>query len=343
MTQITDLYGQIGGNLDSLPGLLNGENSQSLPEQFSRIRDLETSIDVEDSGDEAIPYQIDDYPRNEIIRDMLAVFDPGSFPKDYRPDLVANAPTRDTAFRELFVPRDLAATIFKLASHDGAFYKRLRKLLTRDFCALQTFQHLGSKARALLDQLDAFFRLGPTAAKPLSVSECAKQLRIIVEQIRVYKNNSGNIGPAAMRKAAEVLVQILTNVCDWDRDLFSEITWPRTGPYRIDPEDDDDRNLYINLIGDPPEYDDSEPWVNNDFVIDVLSDIPPNEWKHLYERLTMIRDLIVRNGFANDSYLGELDKLLSQYPESYDDPTSGPSQRRRPTDLERESQRRRLA
>ena len=287
---------------------------------------------------------------------MLSIFSIGSYPTTYRSDLFSDAPTSDTPFEELFVPQDLDATIYRLASYDKVFYKHLRGLLTRDRCALQTFHNLGIKARSFLDRLNRFYKDGPNGpapVTPISISQCGEALRLIVEQIRVYKNQRGHLGAfgqAVLRKAAEVLVQILASVCGFNRDLYAEITWDRTGPYVTTPDDEDDRNLYVYLIGDTPYDEDSEvePWLKNDFILEILEELPPETWNHLYERLTAIRAFIQRDLLEHDwhdhHYLERLDEIVGQTAEIHDDPMSAVrGHSRHPTfDFDRETQRRRL-
>lgn len=333
--QLSELYGLIGQRVESLPDLLNetrGEEAESESDQS----------ETEKTSSFSIPHT-----RKEAVRDMLSVFDPKALPSEYGEHFAEHAPAL-TSETEALVQESLAATIYGIAIRDEVFFRRLRKVVTRDICAGAYFSKQRIKARELMVQLDRFAEEGvsrPLAARDVNVPGCAQGLRLIVDQIcknRDDRTAEGPLGSGVISKLAEYLVDILYEVvCTRNRDIFGRIS------QELSEEDERDHNLFVYLIGNPPPSESSAPMAEeDDFIIDCLRSFPATEWKHLLERLNTIIEAIHEHAPREEraiAYAAKLEDMVREYTTNAFEPTLPPFQRRRPTVTSpRESQRRRL-
>ena len=274
---------------------------------------------------------------------MLSVFDPNILPEKYGEDFASNIPTTFTSYEDLIVLNSLPITIFGLAHHNEVFRRELRNALTRDFCAVQFFEKVATKARETFERFDRYVQFGPRS-DPRSVEGCAHALRQIVKTAAEYKDDRAPLMVSTKSKAAGILVDVLIQVCERNRDIYSEMTWRKTA---VDPEDAGDRNLYVNLIGDPPRYEKQTTEEEEDegedlFFLDSFGTFAPEEWKHLLERLEHALDMIKRNG-APPAFVEKLEDLIEAYRESsLDDDPSRITGKRPALSGERESQKRRV-
>lgn len=187
-------------------------------------------------------------------------------------------------------------------------------------------------------RLDQFVERGPSGApesRDIDVPECARILRLIVHQIckdRDARAAREPLGAVTIKKVAETLVEILTEVvCYRNKDVYED-TWER----HVQEEHKRDRNLYTNLIGDCPTSDISAPLgTGENFVIDRLREFPVLEWSHLLERLTTILDHIHENAPEGErgsmAFAEKLESILREYTSDAFEPSSSSVQRMRPT------------
>ena len=283
MTLLSELYYRIGENLRYLPGQLN------------RSHEEESETESEYSTAERSPAPNDLNARKEIVRDMLSVFDARALPREYGRDFFDAAPSVETSSGHLFVPENLAATIFNLAMHDEIFYRHLRRELNRDFCATKFFQKLARGARVAIERLDNILRTESTGIEQSrqAIGDCAGFLREIVHQIRQNLDSRAPLGSKMVPKVSELLVGILDTVCQ-------------------------DHNLYMELIGAPPRLGPSPAWMSDNFVIDVLFDRPPNEWEHLVENLHTILERLLQYE-APVNYVRKLEGRMREYDDDIHD------------------------
>lgn len=275
--------------------------------------------------------------RKDIVQDILSVFDRNALPEEYLLDLAADAPTTASS-EKLFVPEDLAATIYKTAIHDETFYRRLRRVVTSDICAGSYYSKQHTRAREVMFSLDRYVKNGPSEdpeTPDIDVPECARTLRLIVYQMckdRDMRAAREPLGAPTVKKVAEILVEILTEVvCNRNEDIYEDITWERNLQ-----EHKRNRNLYTCLIGDRPVLNLSAPLGMGDhFVIDQLRNFPVMEWSHLLERLTTILDHIHEDTpdgeRGSSTYATKLEAMLREYTSDAFEPSSSSVQRRRPT------------
>ena len=335
--QLSGLYELIGQRLELLPDLLNrtrGDEAESDSDQS----------DIEETSASSIPYT-----RKEIVRDMLSVFDRKALPSEYKLDFPERAPASTSVTAELYMPENLAATIYGIAIRDDSFFRRLSKVVTRDICAGAYFRKQWTRARELMAHLDRSAELGileSVEGRDSNVPTCARGLRRIVHQIcenRDVRTARGPLRSQIISQAAEFLVDILYEVvCNRNRDIFG-----RTSQELLGEDYGRDHNLFQYLIGSPPRLDSSAPVaMRDDFIIDRLRDFPATEWSHLLERLTTIIDSIHEHAAGQEraiAFAAKLEKMLREYTTDVFEPSSSSVQRRRPTVTSpREHQRRRV-
>ncbi|KAI4285430.1 MAG: hypothetical protein L6R38_000669 [Xanthoria sp. 2 TBL-2021] len=333
LAQISALYGLIGSRLSSLPTLL------------SATRD-EISSDTDDATD-AIGSPAFSDTRAEQVRDMLSVFDTAALPEDYDPGNAST--TAGNEQQNLYVPNNLPATIFQIAVRDGKVFESLRTVITHDICANTHFSKLRTRAREAFARLDSYIENGPSddaETADQDIPRCAKMLRIIVDQICQFRDSRASSGPLSApvkRRVAEILVEILQEVCNRNEDIYYRIGWERE---MADGEPDRNRNLYAYLIDDPPRSNSSTPdWMKETFVIDRLRQTPTDEWRHLIERLTSIVDQMrERMEDEDDPPLAytKLERMIQEYTAEAFEPSSSSVQRRPTLGSHRQRQRRRF-
>lgn len=315
VTQISGLYDLIGQRLGS------------LPEQLNTTRGDDTDSDSDDSATEESYASSNSEARKETVRDMLSVFDPKALPSEYGRDFADDGPATACG-EELFAHRNLAATVYRLAIRDETFYRRLRRVVSRDICASSYFVKQGSRANDVMSKLDRYAEVGPPEtpqSRNVDVRECARTLRLIVHQICVGRDSRASresLGAAVISKVAEILVDVLYEVvCKRNRNIYENSTWTQGAEGH-----ERDRNLYTYLIGNPPRLDlSAPPGMRDDFIIDRLGEFPVNEWSHLVDRLVTIADCI-RENCANEpasvAYATKLRQIIRRYPEASFDPPS---------------------
>lgn len=339
MPDISELYNRIG------------ERIESLPQQLNRLTGDATDSSSENSSTEESHVSRDLNSRQEIVKDILSVFDPKALPGDYGRNFQKDE-IRARVSENLYVPGNLAATIYEIAIRDEAFYRRLRKVVTRDICATSYFSKQQLRARAVMSRLDRFVKSGPSEnpkVKDVDVPECAKSIQLIIHQICTDRDARASKGPleaVTSMNAAEILVDILAEVvCNRDKDVYEGER------ERDDNEPRRNRNLYLYLIGDPPISNVSAPFgMGDDFIIDRLRSFPAMEWSHLLERLTTILDHIVEKSTSEDeaaargskAYARKLESILREYTEEVFEPSTSSGLRRRPTTSPPARQRRRF-
>ena len=308
------------GVITEISGLYDriGERLSSLPELLNGSRGSESDNEEEITA------------RKAAVRDMLSVFDREALPEEYLhniPDIPA-----DTPIDRLFIPGDLGATIYRLAVRDESIYATLDRILHRDICARYYLMKQLRRARQAMLDLDRYADNGPSSnslVHDMDVKECGRTLHRIVWEVCQDRESRISKGPLKLETrtmAPEVLIEILEGVCDHNRDIDSE-------------------NLYAYLISEPPRP--ATPEERRDFVIDQLRDFPPNEWKHLTERLNGIAEYVRQNAphgrHWSIEYALKIDDMVNDYVSDADvfEPSSLSVQRqRRPTlSDERESQR----
>lgn len=238
--------------------------------------------------------------RQDIIRDIMSAFNPSILPEDFRTDLTEST-SRTRTPEQCVVQGDLEATIFRLAIHDDIVFSSLRKAMPAGACANIYFDKILKRCRDILSQFDTYRRTGrkPSSVKRLDVRDVAESLRQEVQ--RIHKNLSDR-EPYGTEGAAEALLTLLQDVSTRNIDAFEDIRWRRVAPAG---EDEDDRNLYEQLIG-------STNTTNNKlFVLEALERLPHGILGQYQGRLNGILTKIEINR-APSIYIRKLKSLLRE-------------------------------
>ena len=267
------------------------------------------------------------------IHDMLSVFDRTALPEEYGEDFEP-VPTLERP-QSLFVANNLAATVYRLAKQDNGVFQRLREVITPDVCAYAHFTKLRERSRQAFTRLDQYVQNGPSGdadSDEQDIPTCARALRLLVAHIcqaHDLRRSNGPLSPNLVTKVAEILVEILQEVCNRNENVYHRIGWEREIP---DDEPDRNRNLYAYLIDDPPPSRGSTPtWMKETFIIDRLRRMPANEWRHLLERLTNILDQMREYASDEDNpptAYAKLDRMIQDYTAEAFEPSSSSVQRR---------------
>ena len=330
ITRASALYGLIGSQLPSLPTVLNASHDELASDS--------------DDAVEAILSPTFPNARADQVRDMLSVFDDLRLPDEFGRYLADVPP--DYTPENFYVPNNLIATIYRLAVRDESVFKRLRRVITHDVCANVHFSKLRARAREAFAGLDTYVENGPSEGNHQDIPRTARTLRSLIDQIchaRNVRTSTGTLSLTVVTKVAEILVEILQEVCNRNEDVYYRIHWDRG---QRDDEPEWNRNLYSYLIDDPPRFSaSSESWMKDTFVVDRLRQMPAVEWRHLIERLTNILDQIREVTPDEDppplAYTN-LEQMIQDYTAEAFEPSSSSVQRRPPLGGQRESQRRRF-
>ncbi|KAI4209443.1 MAG: hypothetical protein LQ351_007629 [Letrouitia transgressa] len=317
-----DIINNISGLYD-----LIGRQMPSLLAQLNSTHDEDES-DTDESNEDSNSSDNNTGERSYLIRDILSVFDGHALSQEFGREF--SELSTMGALPELYVPGNLAATIYRLAVRDEHLYKRLRKTVTHDTCAAVNFTKQGARAREAFRRFDHFVQHGPSEDSPgnsLNVPGCARVLRFTVDRIfqdLESRAQTGPLGSGVYSQVAEILVDILHDVCNRNRDVYDAAS----EPWR-------ERNLYVYLIGDPPKFGSSTPsWMKDSFVVDRLHQIPTDEWKHLFERLANVLEQMHENmpdkGHPPLAYT-KLAEIMQDYTSEAFEPSSS-SMQRRPSD-----------
>lgn len=222
----------------------------------------------------------------EKVRDVLSAFTPTILPEDFRPDIVETTTQARTA-EQCVVQGDFQATIFRLAVHDEGVRSSLCKAMPAGACAAIYFDKIQDHSRRLLADFDRYCATGeiPSAPSspgggPVQVDQVFKELRRSVSRIR---SHIGLRAPYGSEGAAKALVFILDAVSSRHKDPLDGNTWGRTS---FQGEDEDQRNLYLMLIGDPELNVETGAEL---FVISALEALPPSSLYQFIDELRAVR------------------------------------------------------
>ncbi|KAL1994613.1 hypothetical protein VTN49DRAFT_2083 [Thermomyces lanuginosus] len=200
--------------------------------------------------------------REDKVRDIISAFK-DTLPEEFRPDLVERSNQPRTP-EQCVVQGDLEATLFRLAVHDDNVYRSLRKAMPAGACAAIYFDKIRKRCRRILAQFDEYCRTGtlPPGVPSMEARQVAEALRRCVKQIEVNLDMRNSHGT---EDAAETLVSLLLDIAARNIDAFAGSHWRAPQP----GEDEDDNNLYEQLIGQANETD-------GFFILDALDKVPPS-------------------------------------------------------------------
>ena len=273
-------------------------------ELYSRLRELYPSIDHQQS---TLPTVFDTRHLNEdeslavermdALCDVISYFDPLRTPVEFKRDFARNLRV-ELASNDVLVPQSLSATIYRLAFRDDTVNTRLQQIVPPDERAKLYYEKQYHKALEALDKLRQYGERGPLGqnlpanTREMDVPQCARKIRQIVHQMcedREERIEKAPLGTEVAQRLTTLLVMLLERVMHSDGDIYASSTWNRQQSISEHPRE---RNLFIYLIGDPPNNRRAEPWMQDFLILDFLSTFPPNDWMHLIEHLTEIKEII---------------------------------------------------
>ena len=310
------------------------ERQATLPRELNRL-----GVDVPDPDDEL--------PVPDILNDILASFYDDMIPSEVNDDFVNKV--SHVSPDDILVEGNLPATIYRLALRDDAFCRRLQQLVPREVRAKQYYETQYLRLQVTLQRLNQYAETGPLAGhlprspSDLDVPDCARLLRSIVHQMCEDHDARSAVVPlddAAASQLALILVRLIEEVVHYNKDIYQGAQWNRAQSANEHPRE---RNLFAYLIGDPPyAYSNDDPlynarfpsWEIDHFVIDRLQGFPTDQWIHLFEKLTNIKDKIeefdTREMPTSLQYAGRIDEMLRAYTATVHEPSSSTYQMPRP-------------
>jgi hypothetical protein len=140
-----------------------------------------------------------------------------------------------------------------------------------------------------------------------------------IDEGYVQRVSSGPLrSKEAANKAASALIAILEGVVERNGDAYANTAWKRVS--QNEPEQD--RNLYLRLIGAPLE-------ARGPFVLDALKNIPHEVIRNHLERLSGIAQMLESYG-APQRYRNMLRIIMSQDSRKRSNPEVGGSSSKKP-------------
>ncbi|KAL4868614.1 hypothetical protein BDV12DRAFT_209063 [Aspergillus spectabilis] len=229
--------------------------------------------------------------RTQRVRDILSAFNPDILPEEFRVDLIEDEGVGETGLQshttvpgskmkrtpeQCVVQGDLEATIFRLTVHDDHVFASLCKAMPPGACAAIYFDKVQERIRRLLADFDRYCKnyRAPNEEQPLPRDTCATLLSTLkTHAIHIHKNIHTR-SPHGLQGAAEALITLLEEISIRDKDALDGNPY---GQASFADEDEDQRNLYHQLIWNT----DSEIWnetgASGYFILDALEDLAQME------------------------------------------------------------------
>ncbi|EAW11853.1 uncharacterized protein ACLA_006100 [Aspergillus clavatus NRRL 1] len=277
--------------------LLNDGGSPDLP-RVERLLDGKLEAVAEQLN---CPYVLSQseggMSRSQKVRDIMSAFNAETLSDEFRLDLVESADHSRTP-EQCVVQGDFEATIFRLALHDDAVYSSLCKAMPSGACAAIYFDKVQENSRRLLVEFDHYCQTGqlPEDQISIEVDDVVKQLRRNVNRIQ---QNIVSRAPHGSEGAAKALVILLEDICNRNKDALDGNRWERV---TFDGEDEDQRNLYYQLIGRADE-------TGEFFILETLEKIQPRALDQFGDRLGRILQKVEVNR-APKAYILRLSALV---------------------------------
>lgn len=311
--------------IDSLFPLAARQN-KSLRTRLNTFRGGETD-DEGDSSAEESEDEANLSVRQDELCDIISSFLDNVLPEQFRERYVEDRPAV-VNMAECLVENNLHASLYRLAMRDGHVYRSLQRLVPGNTRALRYYRKQEARAMRAMQMLDEYARRGSLDPRS-SIPQCARTLRAIVHEI--YEDLQRRLAQRSVdRRAGEQSAACLVHVAEEVvqrryRDFFDQYeSLPPGMPYR-------NHSIYAFLISDPPREGRMETWLKDLFVIDRL---PQTQWIQLYDRLDAIshdvREATNAGEPAAVEYTDRITRLLDEYNQTIDDPSSSSTQPRMP-------------
>ncbi|KAK2793090.1 hypothetical protein FQN52_002238 [Onygenales sp. PD_12] len=236
--------------------------------------------------------------RPEKVRDLLSAFT-SAMPDEFRTDQAAETISQPRTPEGCVVQRDFEATMLRLAVQDEALYNSLRKAMPSPARAKIFFEKIEARYKKLLSNFDEYRKNGP-----MQVEGAALEIGVVINELHGYvaqiKENIELRAPHSFTTAPDALITLLRDISKLNYDAFEDNNWDRDAP---PTETEDDRNLFLRLIGKPDitgQY----------FILDVLDDLPPCTLKDREDQIKEIMSNIRVSNMSSKAYLQKLQSLL---------------------------------
>ena len=279
---------------NNLATLARGLNTTSY-DDFLIDANEDDSDRSSDSGDEdsdsSLPPRHPD--STEWVIDMLSVFDEERLPEEYAQQVFVQQRLRNIPNPGDIIDRkNLAVTLHGLAIYDKKLRRRLRQVLTKEYCALDFFRKIENRINSGLEGLNV-------STNRNIVGETSALLRRCVDQIPQYIHDRAPFSIRVKRKAVSIIVDLLYRICDCD--------WR---PIGRDQVGDRKRNLFNQLIGNQVKLEpESEPTF---FVLDCLESFVDIEWQARLEQLQSAL-ILLKKAKAPQTYIEKLEAIIEPY------------------------------
>ncbi|KAL2860681.1 uncharacterized protein BJX67DRAFT_375906 [Aspergillus lucknowensis] len=248
--------------------------------------------------------------RTQRVRDILSAFSADVLPGEFRMDLAEDdeddgdeewGTTRRRTPEQCVVQGDFEATLFRLAVHDDGVYASLCKAMPPGACAAIYFDKALERSRKLLADFDRFcLDYGQPGceirANNFTIDSVLEDVQASVDNIH---ENILSRSPHGTLGAAKALVAVLEDISNRNKDALDN---NRHGQTSFANEDEDNRNIYHQLIGKTDE-------TGKYFVLDALGSLSGRDLHQFKDRLRAVLQKNEVNRAPRD-YILKLGALL---------------------------------
>ena len=305
---------------------LIARQNNSLRTRLNTFRGGETD-DEGDSSEEDSEDEASITTRQSELCDILSSFQDSMLPDQFQQKYADGVPAT-LSMQSCLVENDLQASLYRLAMRDSHVYRSLQRLVPGNTRAIRYYKKQEARAVRALQLLDEYAQRGSLNPRD-SIPQCARMLRAIVHEVYEdlqARRDRGSITQRAAEQSAACLVRTVEEVVGRRRrDFFDQYEdLPQGMPWR-------NHSIFAYLISDPPHERRMEGWLRDLFVIERL---PRTQWVQLYDRLDAIaqeiRETVSSNEPAAAEYADRIGRLLLDYNQTIDDPSSSSTQQRMP-------------
>ncbi|GAB7359202.1 hypothetical protein MBLNU230_g5861t1 [Neophaeotheca triangularis] len=202
--------------------------------------------------------------------------------------------------------RQIAAALARASLRDPQLRSELAQAISTPFWARQTATNLRRRSQQIFLQLSRNITYGQ--AHGSDVHDTANNLRSLAGAVRIIVRDCfANLEAPQRRPFVDILVELVTAVMDWDRDAYA-------GSGVTRPAYDEERNLYVALIGEPGA---------GLFVVDVLRQAGPASYRHRLQDLTALYQTIMQRYRARNPG-AQFDRVILAWHQLLQDAVSPP-------------------
>ena len=154
-SRLSELYRVIEERHPSLSRDLNNVGGDDEDED-----DDEDVEDDDDDDDENGDENDNSHRKIDYLCDILSSFDESRTPSEYKRDVV-DQEQRPVSFEDILIPGNIYRTIYRLATYDEAFFRRLRQVVPPNITAMSYYNKQHWRAQLAIQCLHQYARTGP--------------------------------------------------------------------------------------------------------------------------------------------------------------------------------------